>query len=207
LEISHLLRAFELSATVVGGAIGAVMAPSIKNDNGNLAALCKASTKFSTARVRELLAAELATGVHKLGGSSTTLRDPSAALSVVWLRRSLALQTAIIDGLVADWQAGKQLTMSAIVTQAYTDELERYHNWMLRGTMKVAFNAAPSKEVVVRNLAGSTPLSNEGDRCNLLFGDLSKVVEAQQAVLKAMAKPLVELDLDRTARCDPISRR
>ena len=49
--------------------------------------------------------------------------------------------------------------MSALVMNAYTDELERFHNWVLRGTMKVAFNAAPSKAIVVRH-----------ERSNLLPG-------------------------------------
>jgi len=99
--------------------------------------------------------------------------------------------------------------MSAIVTQAYAEELERYHNWMLRGTMKVAFNAAPGKDVVVSNLLGLTPLSTEPsttsepsttdvhiDQHRPLYDDLATVVEAQRAVMRAMDKPLFELQIE-----------
>ena len=142
--------------------------------------------------------------VHKPSAASGhTLRDPSAALALVWLRRSLALQTAIISGLVADRAASggvsSGLAMSAIVTAAYVAELERFHNWVLKGTMKVAFNAAPAKDLVIRNLQGSTPMSPDGDGFGALFEDLAQVVDAQAVVMAAMAAPLVALDLDRSA--------
>lgn len=199
-DLEKLLKAFELSATVVGGAIGAVMAPSVKNDNGNLSVLSKVATKFRVPRLRGLLRQELNSGVHKTSASAGhTLRDPSAALAAVWLRRSLALQTGILAHLASDRSSqGSDLPMSAIVTHAYADELERFHNWMLRGTMKVAFNAAPSKDVVLRNLQGSTPKSPAGDGYATLFEDVATLVEAQKTVAAAMASPLVDLDLDRS---------
>lgn len=201
LNLERLSKAFELSFTVVGGAIGAVMAPSVNNDQGNLGVLGKQAEKMKKTTLHALLEAELATGAHKPTASSGhTLRDPSAALAVVWLRRSLELQTAIIKGLVRDRTAGSNLLMSAIVTAAYTETLERFHNWMLKGTMKVAFNAAPSKDAVVRNLQGKYPKSSDGDGFGPLFTDLKLVIDAQIAVMRAMAKPLVALDLDRTAK-------
>jgi hypothetical protein len=201
LNLERLSKAFELSFTVVGGAIGAVMAPSVNNDQSNLGVLGKQAEKMKKTTLHALLEAELATGAHKPTASSGhTLRDPSAALAVVWLRRSLELQTAIIKGLVRDRTAGSNLLMSAIVTAAYTETLERFHNWMLKGTMKVAFNAAPSKDAVVRNLQGKYPKSSDGDGFGPLFTDLKLVIDAQIAVMRAMAKPLVALDLDRTAK-------
>ena len=201
LNLERLSKAFELSFTVVGGAIGAVMAPSVKNDQSNLGVLGKQAEKMKKTTLHALLEAELATGAHKPTASSGhTLRDPSAALAVVWLRRSLELQTAIIEGLVRDRMAGSNLLMSAIVTAAYNLSLERFHNWMLKGTMKMAFNAAPSKDAVVRNLQGNFPKSSDGDGFGPLFTDLKLVIDAQIAVMRAMAKPLVALDLDRTAK-------
>ena len=99
-----------------------------------------------------------------------------------------------------DRMAGSNLLMSAIVTAAYNLSLERFHNWMLKGTMKMAFNAAPSKDAVVRNLQGNFPKSSDGDGFGPLFTDLKLVIDAQIAVMRAMAKPLVALDLDRTAK-------
>ena len=244
--IERLFAAFDLSATVVGGAIGAVMVASVKNDSANMAvvrkALAKTFTDESMQSLHALLSAELAARVHKQGSSGLTLRDPSCALSVVWLRRGLALQTGIIEGLVRERQrvrtagVGAQLTSSAltcptintlraslppfvdrllslvrpptrtapqsmntIVTNAYVTELETYHNWALRGTMKMAFNAAPNKDRVLRNFQGKTPLSPGADGYKTLYEDLAEVAAAQRRGMEALAKPLVALDLDRTA--------
>ena len=197
--IERLFAAFDLSATVVGGAIGAVMAASVKNDNANMAvvrkALARRFTDESMQSLRALLSAEIAARVHKDGASGLVLRDPSCALSIVWLRRGLALQTGIIEGLVRE----RQQSMNTIVTNAYVAELEQYHNWALRGTMKLAFNAAPNKDRVLRNFQGKTPLSPGVDGYKGLYEDLAEVAEAQRRVMDAIAKPLVALDLDRGA--------
>lgn len=66
--------------------------------------------------------------------------------------------------------------MSTIVTNAYAAELERYHNWVLRGTMKVAFNAAPGKAEVLKSLKDNPPDSanaNGADDC--LYEDITEV--------------------------------
>ena len=52
--------------------------------------------------------------------------------------------------------------------------------------------------VVIKNLQGSTPKGMDGDGYGLLFEDLAALVEAQKAVMRAMARSLVELDLDRS---------
>lgn len=114
--VDRLFAAFDLSAAVVGGAIGAVMVASVKNDNGNMAvvrtALARRYTDASMQSLHALLSAEVAARVHKEGASGLVLRDPSCALSIVWLRRSLALQTGIIEGLVRERQQVRGLLIS-----------------------------------------------------------------------------------------------
>lgn len=89
--------------------------------------------------------------------------------------------------------------MFTIVTNAYISELEQYHNWMLRGTMKVAFNAAPPKHRVLKNLQGAVPLSSGDDGYAGLYEDLAEVAQAQRCVMQAMATPLTDLGIDRGA--------
>ena len=57
---------------------------------------------------------------------------------------------------------------------------------------QVAFNAAPSKGDILDNLRVGFGLPS-------LYDDLTELVLAQQAVLAAIAKALVDLDLDRSA--------
>jgi len=89
------------------------MVASVKNDNGNMSvvrkALARRYTDDSMQSLHKLLSAEVAAGVHKEGASGLNLRDPSCALSIVWLRRSLALQTGIIEGLVRERQQVRSL--------------------------------------------------------------------------------------------------
>ena len=66
--------------------------------------------------------------------------------------------------------------------------------------MKVAFNAAPSKEDILKNLEGRELGAAADASHTVLFEDLAEVALVQRRVLKAMARPLVELDLDRGAQ-------
>ena len=105
LDLARLLHAFELSASVVGGAIGAVMAPSVKNDQGNLAVVRKSAAKFDQTGLRALLAA----GSPQASGRA--LR-PHASRSVGGagdglVAPPLALQTGIIRNLVDDRSAAE----------------------------------------------------------------------------------------------------
>ena len=66
---------------------------------------------------------------------------------------------------------------------------------VLKSTMKVAFNAAPSRESVLGNLSRG----RGGDGHAVLYQDLAELSEAQRRVLRAIAKPLVELGLEKAA--------
>ena len=192
LAVGPLLEAFAISNRDVGERLGAIMAPAVKNDAKNLEVVRKAwETKYGkAASLRELLKAEIDTGMHKPGASGLILRDPSVAVAMVWLRRALAFQTAILQGVVTDTAS----TMSAIVGEAYKNELEKHHNWVLKNTMKVALSAVPKKDEFLDKLRGS-----DGE-LHVLREDLAELVAAQKRVLRAIAKPLVDLDLDRSCR-------
>jgi hypothetical protein len=95
LVVESLLDAFRLSGKVLAGAIGPVYVASVQNDLGNIGAVRKQASRLHSPRLmRHLLAAELTAGVHtrKDINKLYTLKEPSAALAIVWLRRSLALQ-------------------------------------------------------------------------------------------------------------------
>lgn len=252
--------AFHTSASSISEKLGAIMAPAVKNDAKNLETLVKQWKKFKRpASLRALLSAELSAGTHRASSSGHVLREPSAALSVVWLRRAFAFQasrrldeprsaslrtlpwpphspslgrpitlprclrppqTAILEGLLED----SGTPMSAVTGVAYSKELEKvcrlssaplaahpplssvprpsrsqHHNWMLKSTMKVALGAVPSREEFLEKILGSHVQSFAGaaEGMHQLYEDIGELVVVQRRVLRAMAKPLLDLDLER----------
>ena len=95
---------------------GTLMAPAVKNDLGNVG---KVRTAWESLRkpesLRDLFQAEVDSGVHKPArtrGGALTLKDPSAAVALVWVRRSIAFQTSLLDGVQTDRSARSSLPPS-----------------------------------------------------------------------------------------------
>ena len=104
--VGPLLDAFPTLVTV-GVALGPSFFLLVKNDEGNLVKARRAWSRLSEesvgaearcATLRGLLEAEVATGVHQTGG---VLGDPSAAIAVLWLRRTLQFLLHVLGGLCA----------------------------------------------------------------------------------------------------------
>jgi hypothetical protein len=92
-----------------------------KNDEGNIVKVRRVldSTAKGHDSLRALLAWEKGLGVHKPGG---VLADPSAAIALLWMRRTLQFQAALLTSLVGDPTASKSVGELAKV--AYARELE-----------------------------------------------------------------------------------
>ena len=104
LRLETLLHALGI-ATSVCELFGSLMTPAVKNDKSNCEKLRTAWEGLGRPKsLRDLLKAELNKGLHKPGskGATRTLKDPSAAMAVVWVRRSLAFQTHVLNGVVTD---------------------------------------------------------------------------------------------------------
>ena len=72
------------------------------------------------------------------------LADPSAAISLLWMRRSLQFLAAIMRGVADDRKKGDPV--SKIAKEAYAEHLEPYHGWLLKNTFAAALSA-PSRPV------------------------------------------------------------
>eukprot|EP00966_Prymnesium_polylepis_P033342 775622-Prymnesium_polylepis.2 len=126
------------------------MAPAAKNDRGNIDKARKAALRCSAPTVRGLLQSEVSSGMHKPGsrGEPRVLKDPSAAVAFVWLRRSVAFQTALLDEVATHRAA----PLSDIAARAYQLHLERHHNWILKSTFRVGLGAMPGAQVTHASL-------------------------------------------------------
>jgi len=120
--------------------------------------------------------------------------------SVVWLRRSLAFQTRIVEKISREHgcsdapKCGRPL--KKLAAEAYAIELEEFHNWVVRSTFQLAMNAMPSKEEILARLRGTGELKVTEQ---VVYADMGALAVAQRRVVRAIGQALVELDIDRTA--------
>lgn len=94
--------------------------------------------------ISALLEYEKAIGIH---GPHGALKDPSAAIGILWIRRSLSFQSRMYKSLLEPGMDPKAATMTA-----YRSELQPYHGWALQQLYTLSLQYAPPsrKEMFVK---------------------------------------------------------
>ena len=187
-----LLEAFG-HTLIIGAAFGPLLSLGVKNDETNTEKVRRAWRELEAAEpsrrltsLRELLEAERASGIHRAGG---VLADPSAAIALVWLRRSLAFQNAVFAGMVDD-RAG---LVSNLARDAYQTHLEHFHNFWLKNTFRAGLSAMPKRDDFVQRLS---PNMTGEEREQRVYAEMAELVEIQQRVCAACSKLMIDLDLE-----------
>ena len=214
--VGPLLDAFPTLVTV-GVALGPSFFLLVKNDEGNLVKARRAWSRLSEesvgaearcATLRGLLEAEVATGVHQTGG---VLGDPSAAIAVLWLRRTLQFLLHVLGGLCAgsgsDGGGGgggspsrasplkiePEQDFKEMVRTAYAAHLEPFHGWLLRNCYVVALNTLPKRDELLQKLApGVEPVLRE----RVCVREARECIGTLRPLLDAMRALFEELDLE-----------
>lgn len=83
-----------------------------------------------------LLEHEKSTGIH----NGTILDDSSAAVGLLWIRRSLAFQIQLFESVVREEEP------KDAAFEAYEKQLSPYHGWMLRTIFPASFAQFPNRE-------------------------------------------------------------
>lgn len=183
-----MMDAFARTLRVVE-ALGPLMSLAVRNDEANFdkvrtawAELLQRSPSRDIPTLRGLLEAECAGGIHQPGG---ILADPSAAIALRWMRRSLRFLNTILEGLLADEAA----SVATLARAAYRAQMERLHGWVVRKTMQAGFGSMPSREEVLHRLGGGVSAAE----CSAALAEL---VQVQQEALAQMQALFIELDLE-----------
>ena len=141
-----------------------------------------------------------ASGAHKPGAG--VLAEPSAALSLLWLLRSLRFQLQLLDGIVKDGGrsggsrsgGGKGAPLAAIAREAYTHTLEPHHGLWLRSTVRTALGTMPTREALYLKMAPEVRDATErAARCR---AELPALCEAQRAAIGGLAELMGAMELD-----------
>ena len=183
-------------------ALGPFISLANKNDEGNLRKLRKAWDALERteatrgggdrcATLRGLLELERDSGIHGRGG---VLADPSAAMAILWLRRSMDFMADLQVNIGAlDEGGGKQGSSRRAAFDAYAEHLEPFHNWLLKHTFRVALNAIPSKREFLQRLG---PLVAE----EVTASELRDHAEVVKQITEALRVLFCELDLEDTRK-------
>ena len=143
--------------------------------------------------LRQLLETEKATGVHKPGG---VLADPSAAIALLWMRRTLQFLQGCMQGIV---DKGDDPTggLGDVVRTAYMTHLEPYHGWLLKNTFTVALAGTPRRDEVMSRIGVGL---NELERDRICESEMRDCIAMTTKVSDAMRRLFEELDLEDTRK-------
>lgn len=135
--------------------------------------------------MRALLQHEKATGVLQADGH---LRNPSAAVGLLWVRRSVAFQHGMNRLLLEQ----PELSPLQAALQTYHSELQDYHSWGLQKIYKLAFRTTtPDRPHMLAQLRGNAAKTGGSSSASLLLDareeaetteDLQRLVDAWQPV-------------------------
>ena len=195
--VAPLLDAISQALTY-GEVFGPLMVLAVKNDESNLRKCRRALRSFAggeagreAATLRELLEAECASGVHKPGA---VLHDPSAAIALLWMRRTLQFLVHCFRGVVE-----AKLPMAQIGGAAYKSHLEPFHGWFLKNTFGMALNGMPSRDEILLRLGDPTCL-DRAERDRKLLVEIEGLIEVFTLTTDVMRALSEELDLEDTRK-------
>ena len=135
--------------------------------------------------LRAVLSAERAQGMHAPG----KLADPSAAVALLWMHRSLAFQHAMLDGLCSK----RESKLSDVAREAYTKHLEANHSWLLKNTFKMSLNSMPTRDELYSRLAPRMRRADEREQ--ICLQEIREFSLAAGPVVQAIRSIFEELGL------------
>lgn len=98
--------------------------------------------------LRELLEWEIETGVNP-ASNLPRLKEKSAGIGLLWVRRQLAYQTKIFDNVV---HSDRFPSMKDAVSDAYKAVYDKYHGWAVQKIFNYSFQAAPDATEILRHM-------------------------------------------------------
>jgi len=122
---------------------------NIDNLNGTTASNCNLDAGSEPLVLRsptlyELLKDEVDFDVHK--GKLPRLKEKSAAMGLLWVRRQFQYQAAIFENV----RSVKYNDVPEAVGAAYKETYDKYHGWAVQKIFNYSFKAAPTAEEIYK---------------------------------------------------------
>lgn len=160
--------------------------------------LSKAEALVATAprecrTLASLLELERGRGLH----DGNVLRDASAAMGLLWIRRSLAFQSHLYDAFLP---AGGRHPREA-AAEAYAEHLSPYHGWLLRRVFPTSLSRLPARAACLAafgEVEAGAALGPEG--ASRIARKVRALTGALAPLLAAWKESFERLDLEDTRR-------
>jgi ribosomal protein S6 len=153
-----------------------------------LEALYHTSPAHRRTTISELLEFEKKTGIHKPG----RLKDPSGAMGLLWIHRSLSCQHRMYGMLLENRDPQEA------AVEAYKAELQQYHGWVLQ-KLALGKTARPRHEILAK--IGGFARESFGDREEAAtVNDLHQLLSTWRPILDRCTRVYAELDIEDTRR-------
>lgn len=174
-----------------GGAALCLVAKDLESNLKKAEAVFK---KFPTEckTLASLLELERESDIH----DGNVLRDPSAAMGLLWIRRSLAFQSHLYESLIpSEGQHPKDAAR-----EAYNEHLSPYHGWLLRKVFPASFSQMPRRAVFLSTF-GEVEIKDldQEEECKVVK-KLRALVGTLEPLLGAWGDNFMKLDLEDTRR-------
>ena len=149
LPIELLLSAIETQSKA-SAQLGTFMMLQVKCDESNVRTIRKAWERHGKpAGVRQLFELEKAAGVQQ----SDRLEEGSAALALLWCVRMKAFWVIMARGLADADSVLDKRGLAVCALEAYEQEVEPFHGWVLSKIHRTAMGALPSRAYFLKEMA------------------------------------------------------
>lgn len=147
-----------------------------------------------------LLQTERESGIH----NGNVLRDSSAAMGLLWIRRSLAFQKDLYSSLVHGGSGSskkkKQQHPRDAALDAYEKHLSPFHGWMLQKIFPLSLSQMPEREVFIAKFGGKEIGDLDKEYEEEIVHKLKSLVGLWEPLISTWEDEFEKLDLEDTRR-------
>jgi hypothetical protein len=188
IDTKNLLEACKNYVSVLKDMGERQVAYDMQGNVRKLEALYHTSPAHRRTTISELLEFEKKTGVHKPG----RLKDPSGAMGLLWIHRSLSCQHRMYGMLLENRDPQEA------AVEAYKAELQQYHGWVLQ-KLALGKTARPRRDVLAN--IGGFARENFGELEEAAtVNDLHQLLSTWRPILDRCRRVYAELDIEDTRR-------
>lgn len=192
IDTAQLLKACRAHLALMqsGGAALCIVAKDLESNLLKAEALFK-KEPMQCKHLTSLLEMERKSGQH----NGNVLQDPSAAMGLLWIRRSLAFQSDLYASLTSEGSNPRDAAMDS-----YSKHLSPYHGWMLRTVFPASLTQMPGRETFISKF-GEIDMDDLDTECkSKVVMKLRALVATWEPILSIWKDVFERLDLEDTRR-------
>ena len=208
-DTAQLLKACRAHLTLMksGGSALRVVAKDMEANLIKAESLFQNLPKENRRYLTSLLKTEISSGIH----DGNVLEDSSAAMGLLWIRRSLAFQLDLYASLISSSSAGgggaggggsgrHPVHPKDAALLAYDKALSPYHGWILQKVFPLSFSQMPDRQVFIAKFGGREVEDLDEEYEKEIVQKLKMLVMTWEPIIDTWTKEFERLNLEDTRR-------